>query len=214
MFFSWGSARKQRAFHNTGDQPCPRCGKDEPATVVLAYTVRHVWWLFRWVTGKAYYAICDTCQGQSPLLNSKTFEAKLGKPPIDFMDRRGWAVGLGAVGALIATVAVSEAANTKNDLAYLRAPRVGDIYQINFGGSDDKSCPDCVYGAALVVKADAKGAYIHPSKRIYNKLSGVSDFTGGPTGHDASQYVDETYFIPTAKLVDMRQHGEMYDVIR
>ena len=214
MFFSWGASRKQRSFFNTGDQPCAHCGKDQPATVALVYTVRHVWWLFRWVTGKAYYAICDTCGRQAPLLNAKTFEAKLTKPPIDFMDRRGWAIGLGLAGALVASVAVSETVNTKTDLAYLRAPHPGDIYQIDFGKSDDTSCPDCTYGAALVVQADAKGAYIHPSKKIYNKLSGVSDFTSSAAGHDASEYVDETYFIPTDKLVDMRQHGKMYDVIR
>jgi len=162
MFFSWGSARHQRTFFNAGDYPCPHCSKDQPSDVILSYTVRHVWYLFRWVTGKACEVVCLTCQIRGGRTNVKAFEARLSKPAIPFLDRMGWAVGVGALGALVASVAVAE-------------------------GFD---------------------------KKVYNKISGVSAFAASADSRRPDEYLDEVYFISTDKLIDMRQHGKMLDVVR
>lgn len=210
MFIAWGHKSQQRAFANAGDFHCNNCGQEQRSTVVLGYTVRHLWYLFRWSTGKVWHTVCETCGQGQRLLNAKTFEASLSRPPIPFIDRRGWLVGLAILGGLIAMVAVSAAADRKNDLAYLRAPRVGDVYEMDYGrDSSNTTCPDCQYGAALVSAIDDKGVYIHPGKKIYNRSSDV------PMANDPAEYaVAETYFIPNEKLLEMRQNGKMLNVQR
>jgi hypothetical protein len=214
MFFYWGARRDKRTFFNAREFSCPHCAKDQPGDVALVYTVRHVWVLFRWVTDKSCYVVCSICHTRGADLNAKAFEAKLSKPAIPFMDRMGWAVGLGIATALIGSAVVAEGFDKKNDLVYLRAPQVGDVYEMDFGRSADTNCSDCQYGAALVTEADPRGARVRLSKVVYNKLSGASAFATGSRGHDPSAYSEETYLIPTDRLLEMRQKGEMMDVVR
>jgi|GEM_PF-2288764 len=210
MFFAWGHQGQRRVFANAGAFQCSHCEKEQPSTVVLDYTVRHLWFLFRWTTDKVWRSVCETCGNIHRLQNPKTFEAGLSKPPIPFIDRRGWLVGLGGVGALVVLLGVNAAIDDKNNLTYLHAPHVDDVYTMDFGrDSRNTECPDCQYGAAVVSAVNAEGVYIHPSKKIYNRSSDV------PWGASPSDYVaGETYFISNAQLLDMHQKGKLMDVRR
>ncbi|MFT4252256.1 MAG: hypothetical protein QM608_07215 [Caulobacter sp.] len=210
MFIAWGHHGQRRVFANAGDFHCNQCGKEQRSTVVLGYTVRHLWYLFRWTTGKAWHTVCETCGHADRLLNPRTFEAGLSKPPIPFIDRRGWMVGLGCLGALIVLVGVSASIDDKHNLAYLQAPHVNDVYTMDFGrDSSSTQCPDCQYGAAVVSAVNGDGVYIHPSKKIYNRSSDV------PWDASPADYVaGETYFISNAQLLDMHKTGKLMDVRR
>jgi hypothetical protein len=205
MLFLWGSKRVSKPIWNIGYSGCEQCRLEQPCSARLDYTIRHFWYVCRWVTGKEYTAFCDVCRNRIGLLDPKIVEAKLKKNPVPFLDRWGWVFALAAFAGLAAWVAVEEKKAGMRDVVYLSAPRVGDIYSIVDDRLAAPGCSDCRYGGALVAAVQPEGVYVRETKTVSNKPF-------SPRGEH--YYMDQREFVSMSQLRDMKARGVITRVDR
>ena len=138
MIFSWGSRGGVKELGSCGQRSCPSCQKDSEFAGLVTYTVRHVYWLFRWVTGRKFHMQCTNCGAAFPA-DSGDFDSAAASKAIPIMDRRGWMFGTGAIGSLVVAGSIAAAADSRNDRAALLAPQQGDFYEMDLARSLDQS---------------------------------------------------------------------------
>lgn len=126
----WGSKNEVANLGPQAIRHCPTCEKERPFHLMLQYTVRHIWYVFKWVTGKQYAAVCEVCQ-RGDKLDARTVESGLPKPPIPFGTRWGWAFLAGMVAVVAVFGALENSNRNKSREAYLAAPIKGDQYVVN-----------------------------------------------------------------------------------
>ena len=126
----WGAKSKVVNLGAEASRHCPTCEKERPFRLMLQYTVRHIWYVFKWVTGKQYAVVCEVCHRGNSVAAS-TVEPRLAKPPITFGKRWGWAflAGLLAIVAVFGFVEDWRRGDSRE--AYLAAPLKGDRYIVN-----------------------------------------------------------------------------------
>jgi hypothetical protein len=102
----WGSDSRSLNLGRLDERECAACGRAQPFQLSLAYKYFHLYWIFRWVKEKKYWATCVVCEQKWELQASKV-ELALGNSSIPLWDRYGLAVfGVAAVG-LIAVAAAN-----------------------------------------------------------------------------------------------------------
>jgi hypothetical protein len=126
----WGSKGEAVNLGPQASRHCPTCEKERPFHVMLQYTVRHFWYVFKWVTGKQYALVCDVCQRGSQL-DAKAVESKLAKSPIPFGTRWGWAFLVGLLAIAGVFVAMDNSSRNSSRERYVAAPQKGDLYVLN-----------------------------------------------------------------------------------
>ena len=116
---------------------------------MLQYSVRHFWYVFRWVTGKQYAEVCHVCH-RGAKMDARLVESRLAKSPIPFGARWSWAflVALLAI-ALVFDVMDTSSRNTSRE-AYLAAPMAGDRYVVNVASLLKTPQSQTVYGVLRV----------------------------------------------------------------
>jgi len=205
MLFLWGAKRVSKPIRNIGYSGCDQCRAQQPCSARLDYTVRHLWYVVRWVTGKEYTGFCDVCGSRIGLLDPKAVEAKRKKNPVPFLDRWSWSFAVAALAGLIGFAIYDDAEASKRDAVYLASPRVGDLYLI----VDDKlsipGCSDCRYGSALVSSVQADGVYVRQSRAVSNRVSHTKE---------DRYFMDRPEFVSMSKLRDMKARGQISHVER
>jgi len=102
----WGSGGGGADLGQVEVRPCSTCEKERPFKLFLQYKYAHLYYL-RWVTEKKYHLACDVCH-RGVELNAKEVEGKLGKNPIPFMTRFGWAFLVGFIAVVFLAAALGK----------------------------------------------------------------------------------------------------------
>jgi len=100
----WGSGGKQVDLGVLEQRECGTCEKSRPFKLTLIYKYFHLYWIFKCVTEKKYWLMCEICS-RGWELDRKKVEENLTKSPIPISDRYGLAV----FGLLIAAIIVFSA---------------------------------------------------------------------------------------------------------
>ena len=87
----WGSKGEVADLGVQASQHCPTCAAERQFRLMLQYKVHHIWYVFKWVTGKEYSLVCEVCH-RGEKLKTQEVEAKLGKSPITVKNAPGFVV--------------------------------------------------------------------------------------------------------------------------
>ena len=99
FFISWGRRGGVAELGDAGHRHCARCDKDSQFQALVGYTVRHLWWVFRWVSDRKYAVACSNCGAQYAAAESDFDKQRVAKA-IPLWDRRGWLAGPAIIGSL------------------------------------------------------------------------------------------------------------------
>ncbi len=213
FFISWGSRGELVEVGPGGLRHCTACDKDSWFTKMLAYRVRHIYWIFRWVTDRTPYMICGNC-GAAHGAEEGDHNSPEATKAIPKFDRLGWLFGVGGIGALIATAGVAGAADTAKDQAQIAAPKVGDVYEADLAKLMTKPDAPVMYSAMRVVKIDAKGVELELAKTYYNDMRGVDRDMNDGKAMDEAYYAPDHLVVPKDALAKMYFDGVVTDVRR
>jgi|1186.fasta_scaffold09122_2 hypothetical protein len=212
FFLSWGRWSKIRHIGSAGIRHCDRCDQDSEFQAFVSYTVRHIYWLFRWVTGSEPQIACGncgaTCWGDE-VINDAT-----AKKAIPFFDRRGWTLGAGAIASLFGIGAIASAQDSRNSQRFIQAPIAGDLYEVDVARMSDKPEAPVMYSVVRVTGVDARAVTVQMASRYYGDLRGVQrDVRDGSTSR-ADYYAPGQAIIPRGAVAKMYADGVISDVVR
>jgi hypothetical protein len=202
MFFAWGSGTKSvEAVADFGVHKCPICKDSQPFKVTLNYGYAHLWYLFRWVTSRKYFAICKRC-GNGHAIEPRQITGKAAGNPISFMDRRGWLVGLALIAGLIGLAAFAIQESDKKLAALSASPRAGDIYMADLSKIAKAFQDHPSYGLMRLTGVAGDDLTFQIAQSAYNKSKGAR--------HDLTDkvYAKPGYFsneTTVLKLGDLKQ---------
>jgi hypothetical protein len=211
--FWWGSKNKFLNLGSLGMRPCSTCEKDRMFSLMLAYRLYHLWTLFRWITGKTYSVVCDTC-GHGYKADVAEVEAASDKHPVPWFDRFGWAIGVGLIAVIVVFGVVSDRQNQNEDDAYIAAPHVGDLYIVDFARIVDKPDAPVMYGTMRVTAVTGRDVTFQLSKTYFAKLKGVNRDVNSGDVYEAIYYGNETIVIPSYSLKELHDDGAIDDIER
>ena len=80
----WGTKSGVADLGPQGSKHCPVCERERGFRLVLQYKVSHVWYIFKWMSGKQYALVCDVCH-RGEKLATQAVEAKQGKPKLSLI---------------------------------------------------------------------------------------------------------------------------------
>lgn len=167
----WGAKSEVANLGPQASSHCPTCEKERPFHLMLQYTVRHIWYVFKWVTGKQYATVCDVCQ-RGNKLDTKVVEARLKKSPIPFGARWGWAFLAGMVAIAAVFGALDDSSRSTSREAYLAAPRKGDLYVVNVASLMKTPQSKYMYAVMRVRGVNADSVEFDAPSVFYDRASG------------------------------------------
>lgn len=212
FFISWGRSEKIAHVGSAGFRHCNACGQQSEFQAFVSYTVRHIYWLFRWVTGRESQIACGNCGATS--WGDEVLEDSAAKKAIPFFDRRGWTLGAGAIASLFGLGAVASAQDSRENSAFIQTPVAGDLYEVDVAQMSSKPESPVMYSVMRVTNVEDRTITVQLAARYYDRLGGVQrDVTSGAAGR-ADYYSPETAVMPRAALVKMYQDGVIADVVR
>ncbi len=218
----WGSAGKSSVVGDAGIKNCNVCGQNRPFQYVVNYTMRHVWYLIRWSTGRTYSQFCTVCNYGLPAekahIDAQNLTGDKRPDPIPFFDRMGWAIGLGVLALFVVMIVIAGNAGNKEDAKMVAAPKVGDLYTVDV----DKFLPkealssDSIggdFGVFRVAEVKDGQVTLDVPKVIYSRLKGVHrDISSGEVKE--AGYYDGQMLQPVDSLMKFQQNGTINDVDR
>jgi len=214
FFISWGSRVYRRLFGEPEVHHCDICREQRTFRNLVVYKVYHVWWLFRWVAEKNFARVCTVC-GNGPRIDASEIAAKGGAPAIPFMDRMGWAVGLGGVAALVAMGGAASAMQSRSEAEWLSRPAVNDIYEVDLTKLMKNPEASAMFSALEVTRVSGGTVDVRVPKSYFNQSSGTSDAVRDGRARDPSFYVDgKVLSFPVAALQRLHDDGTILSVDR
>jgi hypothetical protein len=217
----WGSAGKQVEAGDAGNRACAVCKENRHFRYVVSYTVRHVWYLLRWSTGKSYSVICDTCNCVFPADPPQISDAGVSggakpKSPIPAFDRWGWAFALGAIGVLIVIAGISGNADKAEEAKMIAAPKVGDLYTVEMEKFEAGPATPSIGSNFGIVRISAiagdKVTFQLP-KIVSSKMSGTyKEISSGKARRD--DYYNATLEKTVSDVAALQKAGAIRDIDR
>jgi len=203
MFFIWwGSRVYQRVFGEQEVHHCDICREQRMFRNVVTYKVWHIWWIFRWVSEKHFARVCTVCNnGQK--IDEKDVLPKGAKSPIPFVDRMGWAFGVGGIAALVAMGGIASANQSRNEAEWLSKPAVNDIYEVDLTKllrNPDKSE---MFSSLEVVRVSGDSIDVRVPKTYFDQQRGISDAVSNGEARKPGFYVDGK--ILSFKIADLQK---------
>src|SRR5437867_4023732 len=171
FFLNWGRWTKVLHMGSAGVRHCDRCGQDSEFQAFVSYTVRHIYWLFRWVTGSEPQIACGNCG--ATFWGDEVIDNAAAKKAIPFLDRRGWTLGAGAVASLFGFGAIAAAADSQNNATFIQAPIAGDLYEVDLAKMSDKPEAPMMYSVMRVTNVGKEAVSVQVASRYYQDLRGV-----------------------------------------
>lgn len=207
----WGSGGDVVPLGAVGTQHCATCEAPREFRNVLNYRYAHVWYLFSWVTEKAYFTACTVC-GRGVRHESKAFEAQLGRSPIPHYRRFGGLVLLGLIASVVVVgIVAGQRSNVRED-ALLHDPRVGDVYEVDLQALAPGGFDGHAWGLMRVVAVDGEKVSLEVPNTGYSKASGVYRDLG--KARDDSYYSGDVLSYPRQELVRLHERNDISDVHR
>lgn len=213
FFISWGSSGALAQVGESEVMNCSRCDADTLWSTMVSYTVRHVYWLFRWTTDRTLYRMCGNCLGVE-YLDDNAVQPAAVKTAIPFMDRRGWTVGAGIIASIFGLGTIAAAQDSSQNQSFVLAPRTGDVYEVDLARIFDNPEKPVMYSAMRVVDVQPGTVEVEIADGFYDDLRGVQkDVREHKTSYPA-YYRPERVKIETSALKRMYAEGAIIDVER
>jgi hypothetical protein len=243
FFISWGKRGKLFNLGSMGQHFCAICQQERGFNLYLTYTVCHIMWVFRWVIDKKYTQACEICN-RGQLLDSRELEASLPKNPVSKWDTYGWVAGVGIIALIIISASISSAVHEQQMSAYLAAPRVGDMFSVDFskmGANPTTIAPSVnvsvsadfgnmgasqsnreAHGIMKIVsitdakdtKSGEKNIEFAPSNIVNSRISGVERDINTGVAAQDSYYGPFHMIIPFSKLKQMANDRLIENITR
>jgi hypothetical protein len=211
--FVWGKKSMVAQLGPEGSRHCPACEKERPFNLMLQYTVHHIWYVFRWVSGKQYGTACEVCQ-RGEALDAKVVEAKLRKSPIPFGARWGWAFLVG----MIAVAAVSSALDNSNRSTsretYLAAPKTGDRYVVNMASLLQAPTSKYMYGVLRVRALRPDSVEFDAPTFFYSGVSGPSADMRAGKQDEPGYFSEKPIVLSRAQIERIHQEHAIHSIDR
>lgn len=209
----WGSKGEVADLGLQDSKHCPTCEKERPFRLMLQYTVRHIWYIFKWVTGKQYAVVCDVCH-RGDKLDAQAVEARLPKSPIPFMSRWGWTflVALLAIGFAFGSVESSNRSGRTE--AYLTTPQKSDLYVVNVSSLLKSPDSSSMYGVLRVRGVSVDAVEFDAPAVTYNKVSGATKDVRNGKLSDARYFIAEPLRLSRAEIARLQQAGAIHSIER
>jgi hypothetical protein len=209
----FGSQSKAAVVANADEQFCKYCSGPRPFSVYLRYTVRHLYYLLRFVTGKTYTMACATC-GEGETIDAKQFEATLEKSPISWFDRFGWTIAVGLLAFGVLAIILSSRQNDADNASFIAAPRAGDLYVLDLAqGVTNPERPQ-MYTLGRVTQVAGGNVTIELGRRYYNLESGVRDDIRERNYANPGYFGTDAETMPAAQLRTLQRDGALIDIDR
>ena len=209
----WGSKGEVADLGAQGQRHCPTCEKERTFKLLLQYKVSHIWYIFKWVSGKQYAVVCDVCQRGEKLV-AKAVEAKLGKSPIPFMSRFGWTFLLALIAGFVVFGAI-ESSNRSSAIEQLTAsPQRNDIYVVNVSSLLNSPDSSRMYGLLRVRGVSGNQVEFDVPGVTYSKASGATkDLRNGKLS-DAKYFAPAPIVLSVEEIHRLQQAGAIHSVER
>ena len=209
----WGVQPKSAVVAHADEQYCTTCGGERPFSVYLDYTVRHLYYVLRIITGKTYTLACATC-GQGDTIDAKQVESTLTKSPIGWFDRFGWTVGVGVILAGIVGIALLDRQNSAENVDFAGSPRVGDLYVMDLAkGVANPERPQMYTLGRLTQVADGQMT-VELARVYFDQERGVRDDISSRKYQNAGYFADDIVTMPVATIGMMQRDGALIDIER
>ncbi len=218
----WGSGGKTSVMGDAGMQNCNVCGQARPFKYMVSYTVRHIWYLIRWSTGRTYTQTCTVCNYGLPVektaIDAKNLTGQKLPDAIPFFDRMGWAIGLGVLALLITAIGISATADSAEDAKLIAAPKPGDLYTVNVEkflpeGAVSSDSIGGEYGVFRVAIVKDGQVTLDVPKMVYSRLKGVHrDIREGSVKN--ASYYEGQMAVPVSALITYQKDNTINDVDR
>lgn len=213
FFISWGSSGALAQVGESEVMNCSRCDSDTNWSTMVSYTVRHVYWLFRWTTDRTLYRMCGNCLGVEYLDDNAVQPASV-KQAIPFMDRRGWTIGAGIIASIFGLGSVAVAQDASQNQGFVQAPRTGDVYEVDLARIFDNPEKPVMYSAMRVVDVKPGAVEVEIADGFYDDLRGVQRDVREHRTSNPGYFRGERVEIQTAALNRMFAEGAIIDVER
>jgi hypothetical protein len=209
----WGAKGHVANLGPLAGRHCPTCEKEQPFHLHLQYTVRHVWYVFKWVTGKQYATLCDVCL-RGTKVDSQALEARLKRSPIPFGTRWGWAflVGIIAIGIVFSVLETANRGSSR--AAYLASPQPGDRYVVNLAGVVKGPHPKVMYGVIRVRRVGAEAIEFDQPTFFYGGPSTPSKDMRDGKVDEPGYFLAEPMVLPRAEITRIDQEHAIHSIDR
>lgn len=154
----WGRGSAGVRVAAAGNNDCPYCETEKPYSVYLNYRYAHLYYLFSWITQREYVRACDNCR-RGKVLSRDEVKALAAVDPVPWLQRSGWMIGAGLIGACLLFAAVLPAIT-----ANARRVHVGDVYECQFDAREGDANR---YGLLRVQALEGEHVVMVPSKEEY-----------------------------------------------
>ena len=212
FFISWGKWEKLKHIGSAGVRHCDRCGQDSEFQSFVSYTVRHIYWLFRWITGHESQMACGNCG--AIFWGDEVVDSAAAKKAIPFFDRRGWTLGAGAIASLFGLGAIASAQDNADNSTYIQTPHAGDLYEVDMAKLSTKPEAPVMYSVMRVTDVKDQTVTVQLASRYYEDMRGVDrDVRDGATAR-ADYYSPEQEVMPRPVLAKLYHDGVISDVVR
>lgn len=217
----WGSQVKSVEAGDAGNRACAVCKENRHFRYVVSYTMRHIWYVLRWSTGKSYSVICDTCNCVFPADPPVVSDAGVSggakqKSPIPAFDRWGWAFALGAIGVLIVIAGISGNADKAEEAKMIAAPKVGDLYTVEmeqFEGAPATTSVGKNFGIVRISGVSGDTVTFQLPIMVSNKMSGTyKEISSGKARSDT--YYNGALEKTVAEVASLQKAGAIRDIDR
>ena len=156
---------------------------------------------------------CGNCGCLYPA-EQASFGEQAERGAIPFMDRRGWTIGAGALGSLVVLGSVAAATDSGQNEAFLAAPHVGDVYEVNTANLMTEPDSPTMYSAMRVVEVQRGDITLQMGKTYFEDLGGVQQDVREGLVLNADYYMADKFVFPRADLQAYYQNSTIVDVER
>jgi len=210
----WGSGSGYAPIGAAGAGHCANCNAVRAFNYGVNYRYAHVWYVFKWITRRAYVRLCSICDKGTDVTKA---EALAGGqlPKLPGLPRWAW----GIVAALIAGVAITAylgIAQDKQQIAEAVAhPKAGDVFLLDLSEVSSDYSGHHDYGLMKVVAVAADGAVsVLTANDAFGRLADArkelrrSDYATATRFDD-----DDPIALSAARLAELRDSGAI-DAVR
>lgn len=213
FFISWGSRGGVADAGSAGCRHCNHCDQDSAFSRIVQYRVRHIYWIFRWVTDVTPFHLCGNCGGAHQA-DDADHGSKEVRKAIPAWDRLGWAVGAGGIAAIVATGSIAAASDNASNKMQVATPQVGDIYEVDIAQLMTRPEATHMYSTMRVTGVHGDKVEVELAKGYYDRWRGVDKDLSSGRAADADYYAPDKLEIPSAEIHNMYDAGTIHDVQR
>lgn len=209
----WGSRSESKDLGQAETKPCPTCERDRPFHLHVQYRLHHVWYLFKWVTGRQYLRLCEVCH-RGTEVPAASLAPAVTKTAVPLYHRFSWAlpVPLVAIGVVFGILDDQQRAGRNAEL--IAAPRSGDLYATDISrlvrGGDDKYR----FGVMKIKSiAGANVEFVLP-RANYNKITAATRDMSSESVGKPDYFSTSAVQVPIADLKELQDKGVIHSIRR